>query len=87
MSIENVGNLTQEEIDGLLAIVELNANGHFRAFWSSGDEAIELMSSGEVVVQTAWDVLVRALHAQGVPARYASPKCRARDDPGGDGAW
>ncbi len=74
MSIENLGNLTQDEIDGLLAIIEdLNGNDHFRAFWASGEEAIELMSSGEVVVQTAWDVLVRALHAQGVPARYASP--------------
>jgi putative spermidine/putrescine transport system substrate-binding protein len=75
MSVENLGNLTKDEMDGLLAIVEdMNANGHFRAFWASGDEAIELMASGEVVVQTAWDVLVRALRAQDVPARYASPK-------------
>jgi putative spermidine/putrescine transport system substrate-binding protein len=75
LSVENLGNLTQDEMDGLLAIVEdMNANGHFRAFSAGGEEMIELMSSGEVVVQTAWDVVVRALRAQGVPALYASPK-------------
>ena len=49
------GNMTKEEIDLTLGIfTEAKRNGQFRAFWKSFDESVNLMASGEVVIQSMW---------------------------------
>ena len=65
------GNLTQEEIDQTIAkLIELKKAGHFRALWNTFDESVNLMASGEVVIQSMWSPAVTAVKSQGIPCVY-----------------
>ena len=65
------GNMTKAEIDLTLGIfTEAKKNGQFRAFWKSFDESVNLMASGEVVIQSMWSPAITAVRAQGVPCIY-----------------
>ena len=65
------GNMTREEIDATMAIfTEAKKNGQFRAFWKSFDESVNLMASGEVVIQSMWSPAITAVRAQGIPCVY-----------------
>ena len=65
------GNMTKEEIDQTIAfLIEAKRAGHFRAFWKSFDESVNLMSSGEVVIQSMWSPAVTAVRAKGIPCVY-----------------
>jgi len=65
------GNMTREEIDRTIAILtEAKQAGQFRAFWKDFNESVNLMASGEVVIQSMWSPAVTAVRKQGVPCRY-----------------
>ncbi|MFK7765009.1 MAG: PotD/PotF family extracellular solute-binding protein [Roseobacter sp.] len=65
------GNMTKEEIDLTLGIfTEAKQNGQFRAFWKSFDESVNLMASGEVVIQSMWSPAITAVRSQGIPCVY-----------------
>src|SRR5438093_9973097 len=65
------GNMTQEEIDKTIKIlIDLKKAGHFRAFWTTFDESVNLMASGEVVIQSMWSPAVTAVRARGIPCYY-----------------
>nr|WP_153216629.1 extracellular solute-binding protein [Tritonibacter litoralis] len=65
------GNMTREEIDMTLGIfTEAKKNGQFRAFWKSFDESVNLMASGEVVIQSMWSPAITAVRSQGIPCVY-----------------
>jgi putative spermidine/putrescine transport system substrate-binding protein len=65
------GNLTREEIDQTIGkLIELKKAGHWRALWNTFDESVNLMASGEVVIQSMWSPAVTAVKAQGVPCVY-----------------
>mmetsp|Transcript_22454 Transcript_22454/g.36257 ORF Transcript_22454/g.36257 Transcript_22454/m.36257 type:complete len:425 (+) Transcript_22454:1009-2283(+) len=65
------GNMTREEIDLTMAIfTEAKKNGQFRAFWKSFDESVNLMASGEVVIQSMWSPAITAVKSEGVPCVY-----------------
>jgi len=65
------GNMTKEEIDKTMAILtEAKKAGQFRAFWKSFDESVNLMASGEVVIQSMWSPAVAAVRAKGIPCKY-----------------
>ncbi len=65
------GNMTREEIDLTMKIfTEAKQNGQFRAFWKSFDESVNLMASGEVVIQSMWSPAITAVKAKGVPCVY-----------------
>ncbi|MEM1075555.1 MAG: extracellular solute-binding protein [Pseudomonadota bacterium] len=65
------GNMTKEEIDLTMGIfTEAKKNGQFRAFWKSFDESVNLMASGEVVIQSMWSPAITAVRAQGIPCVY-----------------
>ncbi len=65
------GNMTREEIDKTMAIfTEAKKAGQFRAFWKSFDESVNLMASGEVVIQSMWSPAITAVRAQGIPCVY-----------------
>ena len=65
------GNMTKEEIDLTLGIfTEAKKNGQFRAFWKSFDESVNLMSSGEVVIQSMWSPAITAVRSKGIPCVY-----------------
>ncbi len=65
------GNPTQDELTATIAkLIELKKGGHFRALWSTFDESVNLMASGEVVIQSMWSPAVTAVKAQGVKCTY-----------------
>jgi putative spermidine/putrescine transport system substrate-binding protein len=81
MEFEDLGNMTQDEIDGLIKILlDLKGKGQFRAFWTTFDESVTLMQSGEVVIESMWSPAVALLQSSGHPTRYAAP-------PGGFRGW
>jgi putative spermidine/putrescine transport system substrate-binding protein len=80
------GNMTTEEIDKTIGIfMEAKKNGQFRAFWKSFDESVNLMASGEVVIQSMWSPAITAGRAQGVPCVYQPLKEGYRSWGGGIG--
>ncbi len=69
------GNPTQEELTATIGkLIELKRAGHWRALWNTFDESVNLMASGEVVIQSMWSPAVTAVKAQGVPCVYQSLK-------------
>jgi putative spermidine/putrescine transport system substrate-binding protein len=65
------GNLTKDEIDKTIGkLIELKKGGHWRALWNTFDESVNLMASGEVVIQSMWSPAVTAVKAQKVPCVY-----------------
>ena len=66
------GNMTREEIDKTIEIlIEAKKAGQFRAFWSTFDESVNLMASGEVVIQSMWSPAVTAVRSRNIPCYYA----------------
>ena len=65
------GNLTKAEIDQTIGkLIELKKAGHWRALWNTFDESVNLMASGEVVIQSMWSPAVTAVKAQKVKCVY-----------------
>ncbi|UCE52646.1 MAG: extracellular solute-binding protein [Desulfobacterales bacterium] len=65
------GNMTREEIDLTVGYLKkLKAQGHWRAFWTHFDESVNLMASGEVIIQSMWSPAVTAVRARGIPCVY-----------------
>lgn len=69
------GNMTREEIDRTIEIlIAAKQAGQFRAFWSSFDESVNLMASGEVIIQSMWSPAVTAVRTRGIDVSYAPLK-------------
>ncbi len=65
------GNMTREEIDKTIEIlIAAKQQGQFRAFWKSFDESVNLMASGEVVIQSMWSPAVAAVRSRGIQCAY-----------------
>ena len=80
------GNMTKEEIDKTMAIfTEAKKDGQFRAFWKSFDESVNLMASGEVVIQSMWSPAITAVRSKGIPCVYQPLKEGYRSWGGGIG--
>ncbi|WP_185983798.1 ABC transporter substrate-binding protein [Aureimonas mangrovi] len=71
MTYGDKGNMTREEIDATIeALIEAKRAGQFRAFWTDFNESVNLMASGEVVIQSMWSPAVTAVRTQGIQCRY-----------------
>ncbi len=68
----NVGNMTKDEIDALTKVL-IKHKSQFRAFGTEFNESVNLMASGEVVLESMWSPAVALLVAQGQNTRYAAP--------------
>ncbi|RHZ93117.1 extracellular solute-binding protein [Cereibacter sphaeroides] len=80
------GNMTREEIDRTMAIfTEAKKAGQFRAFWKTFDESVNLMASGEVVIQSMWSPAITAVKSRGIPCVYQPLKEGYRSWGGGIG--
>lgn len=67
----DIGNMTKAEIDTTIKILtDAKKAGQFRAFWKSFDESVNLMASGEVVIQSMWSPAVAAVRSKGIPCVY-----------------
>ena len=80
------GNMTRDEIDKTMAIfTEAKQAGQFRAFWKSFDESVNLMASGEVVIQSMWSPAITKVRSMGIPCVYQPLKEGYRSWGGGLG--
>ena len=80
------GNMTTEEIDKTMAIfTEAKKAGQFRSFWKSFDESVNLMASGEVVIQSMWSPAIAAVRSKGIACTYQPLKEGYRSWGGGLG--
>src|SRR5207342_3420559 len=65
------GNMTKEEIDKTIDfLIKAKQDGQFRAFWKSFDESVNLMASGEVVIQSMWSPAVAAVRSKGIACKF-----------------
>lgn len=65
------GNMTKEEIDATMKVLtEAKQAGQFRAFWKEFNESVNLMASGEVVIQSMWSPAVTKVRGMGVACKY-----------------
>jgi putative spermidine/putrescine transport system substrate-binding protein len=65
------GNMTKPEIDKTIAfLIDTKKSGQFRAFWKSFDESVNLMASGEVIIQSMWSPAVAAVRSKGIACKY-----------------
>ena len=65
------GNMTKPEIDKTIDfLIKTKKEGQFRAFWKTFDESVNLMTSGEVVIQSMWSPAVAAVRSKGVACKY-----------------
>ena len=71
MKYGDKGNMTRPEIDKTVAfLIETKKAGQFRAFWKSFDESVNLMASGEVIIQSMWSPAVAAVRSKGIACKY-----------------
>ncbi|ODA33110.1 ABC transporter substrate-binding protein [Veronia pacifica] len=71
VSYADKGNMSKDEIDKTIAVlIDAKRQGQFRAFWKSFDESVNLMASGEVVIQSMWSPAVAAVRSRGIPCVY-----------------
>ena len=63
--------MTKPEIDKTIAfLIDTKKAGQFRAFWKSFDESVNLMASGEVIIQSMWSPAVAAVRSKGIACKY-----------------
>jgi putative spermidine/putrescine transport system substrate-binding protein len=80
------GNMTRAEIDKTMAVMtDLKQNGQFRAFWKTFDESVNLMASGEVIIQSMWSPAVTAVRSKGIACTFQPLKEGYRSWGGGLG--
>ena len=80
------GNMSKDEIDKTMAIfTEAKKAGQFRAFWKSFDESVNLMASGEVVIESMWSPAIAAVRSKGIACTYQPLKEGYRSWGGGLG--
>jgi putative spermidine/putrescine transport system substrate-binding protein len=69
------GNMTRAEIDKTIAIlIDAKKAGQFRAFWTTFDQSVNLMTSGEVVLQSMWSPAVTAVRSRDIDCYYVPLK-------------
>ena len=65
------GNMTRAEIDMTMkALTDAKKSGQFRAFWSDFNESVNLMASGETVIQSMWSPAVTAVRSKGIACTF-----------------
>jgi putative spermidine/putrescine transport system substrate-binding protein len=71
VSYGDKGNMTTMEIDKTIAVMtEAKKAGQFRAFWKEFNESVNLMASGEVVIQSMWSPAVTKVRQMGIACVY-----------------
>jgi putative spermidine/putrescine transport system substrate-binding protein len=68
---EDKGNMTKAEIDLTMKIMtEAKKAGQFRAFWKDFNESVNLMASGETVIQSMWSPAVTKVRSMGIACTF-----------------
>jgi putative spermidine/putrescine transport system substrate-binding protein len=65
------GNMTKAEIDLTMKVLtEAKKTGQFRAFWKDFNESVNLMASGETIIQSMWSPAVTKVRSMGIPCTF-----------------
>ncbi len=65
------GNMSRAEIDlTMKTLTEAKKARQFRAFWKDFNESVNLMASGETVIQSMWSPAITKVRSMGVPCIY-----------------
>ena len=65
------GNMTKKEIDlTIKTLIEAKKQGQFRSLWKDFNESVNLMASGEVVIQSMWSPAVTAVRTKGIACTF-----------------
>jgi putative spermidine/putrescine transport system substrate-binding protein len=65
------GNMTRKEIDlTIKTLIDAKKAGQFRALWKDFNESVNLMASGEVVIQSMWSPAVTAVRTKGIACTF-----------------
>jgi putative spermidine/putrescine transport system substrate-binding protein len=65
------GNMTKPEIDKTIdTMMKVKQSGQFRSFWTSFDQSVNLMASGEVIIQSMWSPAVAAVRSRGIACTF-----------------
>jgi putative spermidine/putrescine transport system substrate-binding protein len=65
------GNMTRAEIDLTMRVLtDAKKSGQFRAFWKDFNESVNLMASGETVIQSMWSPAVTAVRSKGIACTF-----------------
>ncbi len=65
------GNMTRREIDlTIKTLIEAKKTGQFRSLWKDFNESVNLMASGEVVIQSMWSPAVTAVRTKGIACTF-----------------
>ena len=65
------GNMTKKEIDlTIKTLIEAKKAGQFRSLWKDFNESVNLMASGEVVIQSMWSPAVTAVRTKGIACTF-----------------
>lgn len=71
VSYGDKGNMTRAEIDATMKVLtEAKKDGQFRAFWKEFNESVNLMASGETIIQSMWSPAITKVRSMGVPCVY-----------------
>jgi putative spermidine/putrescine transport system substrate-binding protein len=71
IAYKDMGNMTKEEIDKTIAfLVQAKKAGQFRALWAEFNESVNLMASGEVVIQSMWSPAVTKVRQEGIACTF-----------------
>jgi putative spermidine/putrescine transport system substrate-binding protein len=74
MRFADIGNLSIEEIDRMIALlIAKKKAGLFRGFWGSCAEAVQLMVNARVAIQSNWSPAIADYEKAGLAYRLASP--------------
>ncbi|HSI57535.1 MAG TPA: extracellular solute-binding protein [Ideonella sp.] len=65
------GNMSKKEIDlTIKTLIEAKKAGQFRSLWKDFNESVNLMASGEVVIQSMWSPAVTAVRTKGIACTF-----------------
>src|ERR1700729_3458855 len=65
------GNMTKAEIDLTIKLMtEAKKAGQFRAFWKDFNESVNLMASGETIIQSMWSPAVTKVRSMGIACTF-----------------
>src|SRR6202049_4002276 len=68
---EDKGNMTKAEIDLTMKVMtDAKKAGQFRAFWKDFNESVNLMASGETVIQSMWSPAVTKVRSMGIACTF-----------------
>src|ERR1700724_2312419 len=68
---EDKGNMTKAEIDLTMKVMtDAKKAGQFRAFWKDFNESVNLMASGETVIQSMWSPAVTQVRSMGIACTF-----------------